>query len=831
MTPPSDTLLASPPAAPVLGRVPADRVPARAAGVELLGRLAGSGYRRPPWLIRRADGQTFQCTPILYRLLEGIDGRRDDAELAAQLSEQIGKVATADDVRFLVENKLRPLGVLRSLDGADPEVARSNPLLALRWRVVVSKPAATRRLTDPLTGLFRPLVVVAVMAAFVAVSVWLLLDKGLAAPARQALYEPELLLAVFALTVLSTGFHELGHAAACRYGGATPGVMGAGLYLVWPAFYTDVTDSYRLGRRGRLRVDLGGLYFNAVFAVATFGLWAVVRWDALLVVIPLQLLQMVRQLVPLVRFDGYHILADLIGVLDLFAHIKPVLVGMLPTRWGRGEEQVLERWARVVVTAWVVVVVPVLAFSLVMMVVALPRLAATAWDSLGLHGSGLYRSWGEADLAGVGVGLVSVIVVALPVLAVCYLLARVGRRTSRRVWRATDGRPAARTVAVVFVAAMAAALASVWWPTGQYQPIQAGERGTLVEGIQAVAEAPSVIDALPAVAPPAPRTVRATSGGPALASPGEPLAVGLDAPRAGERTAAAATGMQGSTATEPRSADLVPAAPFTFRPPPPPGAGDNQALAINTEDGSTIVKLAFKLVMAADGRVDERNEAYALASCSDCRTFAVAFQLILIIGQADRVVPENVAVALNVSCAECVTYAVAMQLVVSLAGPLSDQDAGELDAVWAQLADLEATIDTTPPAELHRALTTIQREILDVLERADVPAQNESDTFATTDGGASAESPTDPASVPPAGASEPPSGETAISDPTTGESGSGIEPASDTTVASEPSAGAAGDDGEPAPNGTAGAPPPDEPAISTPEPTDGAGGAPSSEEP
>ena len=29
-----------------------------------------------------------------------------------------------------------------------------------------------------------------------------------------------------------------------------PGVMGVGLYLVWPAFYCDVTDAYRLGRAG-----------------------------------------------------------------------------------------------------------------------------------------------------------------------------------------------------------------------------------------------------------------------------------------------------------------------------------------------------------------------------------------------------------------------------------------------------------------------------------------------------------------------------------------------------------------------------------------------------
>ena len=44
------------------------------------------------------------------------------------------------------------------------------------------------------------------------------------------------LLLVFALAVASAGFHELGHASACRYGGATPGGMGMGMYLVWPAF-------------------------------------------------------------------------------------------------------------------------------------------------------------------------------------------------------------------------------------------------------------------------------------------------------------------------------------------------------------------------------------------------------------------------------------------------------------------------------------------------------------------------------------------------------------------------------------------------------------------
>jgi len=55
---------------------------------------------------------------------------------------------------------------------------------------------------------------------------------------------------------------------------------------------------------------------------------------------------MVRQLAPLVRFDGYHVLADLTGVPDLFARIKPTLSGLLPQNWGKPETQVLKPWVR-----------------------------------------------------------------------------------------------------------------------------------------------------------------------------------------------------------------------------------------------------------------------------------------------------------------------------------------------------------------------------------------------------------------------------------------------------------------------------------------------------
>ncbi|HEY8282593.1 MAG TPA: hypothetical protein VIG28_08925, partial [Leifsonia sp.] len=58
------------------------RAPSRAQGVELIGAMRGSGYRVPPSLVRRADGQTLQLTPLLYAILDAVDGERTPAEIA-----------------------------------------------------------------------------------------------------------------------------------------------------------------------------------------------------------------------------------------------------------------------------------------------------------------------------------------------------------------------------------------------------------------------------------------------------------------------------------------------------------------------------------------------------------------------------------------------------------------------------------------------------------------------------------------------------------------------------------------------------------------------------
>ena len=211
---------------------PGDDVPVLADGVQLIGEISGSGYRTPPSLVRRADGQVIQLTRLLYLVLDTVDGRRTYADIAYEVSVSFGRLVSPENVAHLVGDTLRPMGLLQRADGSQPEVKKANPLLALRFRYVVTNPDVTRKVTAPFARLFNPLVVLAFVAAFLGVCWWVMFDKGLASATHEAFYSPGLLLTVFAITVLSAGFHEFGHASAARHGGATPGAMGMGLYLV-----------------------------------------------------------------------------------------------------------------------------------------------------------------------------------------------------------------------------------------------------------------------------------------------------------------------------------------------------------------------------------------------------------------------------------------------------------------------------------------------------------------------------------------------------------------------------------------------------------------------
>ena len=494
-------------AAPSPGSSGTDRAPCLAEGIELIGEFGGSGFKEPPSLVRRSDGQVIQLPPLLYQVAAKADGSRTYAEIGREVSGEIRRVLDEESVRYLAEEKLRPLGILAATDGSSPHLPHSDPFLALKFKAGVVPAWLSNSLSAAFTPLFFPLIVLGVVGSFVVTDWWLFGIHGVAQSLRQAMYNPGLFLLLFGAIVLSAAFHEIGHGAGCRYGGGKPGKMGCGLYLAWPAFYTDVTDAYRLGKGGRLRTDLGGVYFNIIIVVATMGAYLVTRFEPLLLLIVVQHLEIAHQLLPVVRLDGYYIVSDLTGVPDLFSRIGPILRSAVPGRPADERVKVLKPWVRVAVTAWVLVVVPLLLVELFLVLLHLPRIFATAWDSAQKSFDSLTGAFGDGNVLGGLSSVLQLVALSIPIIGIALVLSKSAQGAGRWLITHTRGRPVRRGLTLATVILAGTALVYSWVSPDNYTPIRPDERGTITESVKVVRRLPD----LPVIRSERPSTSTTTS--------------------------------------------------------------------------------------------------------------------------------------------------------------------------------------------------------------------------------------------------------------------------------------------------------------------------------
>ncbi|MET1060206.1 MAG: MinD/ParA family protein [Nocardioides sp.] len=394
----------------------------RALDLEILGPAPDSGLRDPSYLVRRWDDQMLQLTELLHLVLIHIEPSRSSEEIAELVSAADGRTLTPAGLEYLIDKQLEPLGLVERVgEESTARPPRANPLLSMTVKGTVVPPTWTRRLARWLHPVYWPPVVVLVVAAMVAVDVIVASRADFTGALLELFLHPTLALVMYAILTAAALIHEVGHATACRYGGAEPGAIGAGLYIVFPAFFTDVTDSYRLGRAGRVRTDLGGLYFNA-WCVVGLGLAYLQTGAAVLLLSGLVLqIQMLQQLIPVVRFDGYYVLADLAGVPDLFARVGPVLRSLRPGRPPDPQVRDLKPAARRLVTGWVLMVVPILAFVVGWLFWALPDILESARTGLKAHQDAFALAWPERDYAMMALSVLSIFLILIPLVGIAVL--------------------------------------------------------------------------------------------------------------------------------------------------------------------------------------------------------------------------------------------------------------------------------------------------------------------------------------------------------------------------------------------------------------------------
>lgn len=420
--PPTDDARTEP--LPALAAGSADARWCRANGLRELGQVQGSGLRHPTYLVRRGDGQVLQVSELLRLVVREVSAERDDAQVAAAVSEACGRELTVDGLRRLIAQKLAPMGLVedRAARERSASAPRANPLLALRFRRTVLPARAVQACSRVMAPLLHPGVVLAVIVAAVVMDVVLIRTRSLSAALSQAFAAPGYLLALVGILLFCALVHELGHAAASTYGGAKPGVVGMGVYLIFPAFFTNVTDSYRLDRPGRIRTDLGGLYLNLWCLLVLGSLSLTTNQGIFLLAALVMQFEMLQQLIPTVRFDGYFVLSDLAGVPDLFARVRPVLGSLLPGRAVDPRVHELRPAARRIVTGWVLLVVPLLAVAFGLLLYSLPTLGRRTVAAIGNQTTELTAAWRSHEFATAVLSMLSIVLLVVPMLGIAALL-------------------------------------------------------------------------------------------------------------------------------------------------------------------------------------------------------------------------------------------------------------------------------------------------------------------------------------------------------------------------------------------------------------------------
>jgi hypothetical protein len=319
-------------------------------GVEL-GEL-DSGSTEQAYLLTLPDGRNYQLARPLYHLASLLDGERTVAEVADALSARIGRPISAAEVTTIVDQKLVPLGILAPPENAaswgldapfggggfggagfgggfggfptlgGPGFGGADASLGIMGRLPVLPARYLEPLANTVKYLYAPVVAMPILLLIALAHVYAYREL---APHLANLNPFTIPLAVLLLgpiaAQLTTPWHELGHAAAARYFRARHGPLGVGLMGLMLVAYVEVTGIWRLTRRQRLVVDLGGVYFQsmAVILLAAFA-WATGDHTALWLVLFLDF-AMLLNVNPLFKLDGYWAVSDATGIPNLHQRV------------------------------------------------------------------------------------------------------------------------------------------------------------------------------------------------------------------------------------------------------------------------------------------------------------------------------------------------------------------------------------------------------------------------------------------------------------------------------------------------------------------------------
>lgn len=260
--------------------------------------------------------RNFEVSESVGLFIGIIKSSNTSTEVALKLSEIKQENYSENDVKALYEKCIAPILIEQG----------TKPKDLFLWKTELVPPSIVEIFLKILGFFFKPVVMFMMLAAIIISEIVFFSNDLMFSLGHVDVF---VIIGIVLLFIASSFFHELGHATACRHFGADQRGIGFGLYLNFPAFYTDVSDIWKLTRRQRMVVNFAGIYFQLIFLLPLFAIFFATGNPFVKYFIITINFNFIFTLNPFFKFDGYWIMTDMLGVAnlrtrsqELFIHVK-----------------------------------------------------------------------------------------------------------------------------------------------------------------------------------------------------------------------------------------------------------------------------------------------------------------------------------------------------------------------------------------------------------------------------------------------------------------------------------------------------------------------------
>jgi multidrug resistance efflux pump len=308
----------------------------------------------------------FRLKPLEFQIASQLDGQRSIPELSVHLKDHFN-LNIPDGVLLKFLHKLHEYGLIEFFTDGEtglPHVSgtsdipmgvpvftsqpsrsenpagRSRLSRMLYWKVAYLDPdhffdRLLPKVKFLFTGFFVAFAVVTIFfALYITIANWEEVADQL-----PTLYSTTTIFWAFILMIPVTVLHEMAHGMTCKYFGGEVHEMGFLFLYFQPSCFCNVSDSYLFKKKGqRIWVMAAGVFFQSfVWAVSTL-LWRILTPESwlshvLFLTIAFTGLVTLFQFNPLLKLDGYYVLAELFAIPNLrakaFGYLRATLKSIL----------------------------------------------------------------------------------------------------------------------------------------------------------------------------------------------------------------------------------------------------------------------------------------------------------------------------------------------------------------------------------------------------------------------------------------------------------------------------------------------------------------------